>query len=189
MDDLTSKLLVSVPRERSLVDDQDVFDRSVVLVLHHDEEGAHGLILNRPLSADVDAVLPGWQEHVSAPDRLFQGGPVSLDTALGLASMPGDDDETLGVRRIFGGVCLVDLDAPPPVVVPMLAALRIYAGYAGWAPAQLEGEIEAGYWFVVDAEASDPFSDDPADLWQNVLLRQRSALAFAASFPDDPDQN
>ncbi|WP_279672407.1 YqgE/AlgH family protein [Flexivirga meconopsidis] len=189
VEDLTSRLLVAVPREQAEVGDDDVFDRSVVLVLHHDDDGAHGLILNRPLTAEVDAVLPGWQEHVSRPDCVFQGGPVSLDTALGLASSPGDEDEQLGIKRLFGGVCLIDLDAPPPVVMPSLAALRIYAGYAGWGPEQLESEIESGYWFVVDAEAYDPFSDDPDDLWEQVLRRQRSSMAFAASFPDDPELN
>ena len=189
VNDFTSRLLVAVPRERAQVVDGDVFDRSVVLVLHHDGEDAHGLILNRPLTAEVDVILPGWQEHVSAPNRVFQGGPVSLDTALGLASMPGGNDETIGVKRLFGGVCLVDLDAPPPVVMPSLSALRIYAGYAGWSPNQLEAEIEEGHWFVVDAEALDPFSDNPLDLWEHVLLRQRSPLAFAAKFPADPDLN
>lgn len=189
MEDLTGRLLVAVPREESEVGDDDVFDRSVVLVLHHDEEGAHGLILNRPLTADVDSVLPGWQEHVSRPDCVFQGGPVSLDTALGLASAPGDEDQQLGIKRLFGGVCLIDLDAPPPVVMPSLAALRIYAGYAGWGVGQVEQEISAGNWFVVDAEAFDPFSDDPDELWELVLRRQRSPMAYAVTFPADPELN
>ncbi|RNI23226.1 YqgE/AlgH family protein [Flexivirga caeni] len=189
MTDLTGRLLVAVPRTEPEVTEGDVFDRSVVLVLHHDESGTHGLILNRPLAAEVDSVLPGWQEHVTGPDCVFQGGPVSLDTALALASSNGNDDESLGIRTLFGDMCLVDLDAPPPIVAPVVAALRIYAGYAGWAAGQLEGEIDAGMWFVVDAQTSDAFSLDPADLWERVLRRQRSAVSFAATFPSDPDLN
>lgn len=169
--------------------DGDVFDRSVVLVLHHDEEGAHGLILNRPLSAEVDTVLPGWQEHVTTPDYIFQGGPVSLDTALALASSTSEEDESLGIRTLFGDMCLVDLDAPPPIVAPVVTSLRIYAGYAGWGSGQLEGEIEAGMWFVVDALTGDAFSGDPDELWARVLRRQRTPAAFAASFPEDVDLN
>ncbi len=188
MEYLTGKLLVAVPREADEVDEEDLFDRSVVLLLHHDADGAHGVVLNRPLDADVDAVLPGWQEHVTAPGALFQGGPVGLDAALGLVSMPGDD-ESLGLKRLFRGVGLVDLDAPPTVVVPEIAALRIFAGHSGWEGGQLEGEIARGAWFVVDAEAADPFTTDPEGLWRAVLTRQGGHLAYAASFPADPSAN
>ncbi|WP_370639641.1 YqgE/AlgH family protein [Allobranchiibius sp. GilTou73] len=134
MDDLTGRLLIASPREGIGSEEDaegDVFDRSVVLVLHHDDDGAHGLVLNRPLAADVDSVLPGWQEHVNAPPLIFQGGPVSMDTALGLVRMPGTT-ESVGIKRLFGAVGLVDLDAPPLVVVPEVAGIRIFAGYAGW---------------------------------------------------------
>ncbi|AKU16289.1 YqgE/AlgH family protein [Luteipulveratus mongoliensis] len=192
MEELTGRLLVAAPRasEEQPVDDveDDVFDRSVVLVLHHDDEGAHGLVLNRPLSAEVDAVLPGWQQHVATPQCLFQGGPVSLDSALGLVSVPGDDT-SLGIKRLFGAVGLVDLDAPPVVVMPEVAALRIFAGYTGWSGGQLEGEIRRGSWFVVDAEARDAFTDDPRDLWGDVLRRQAGTLRLVASFPVDPSLN
>ncbi|WP_446665435.1 YqgE/AlgH family protein [Flexivirga sp. B27] len=189
MTDLTGQLLVAVPREESEVVEDDVFNRSVVLILHHDEDGAHGLILNRPLGAEVDSVLPGWQEHVTAPDCIFQGGPVSLDTALALASADGNEDESLGIRALFGDICLVDLDAPPPIIAPVVDRLRIYAGYAGWGAGQLEDEIEEGLWFVVNAQTADPFSGDPAELWERILRRQRSVVSFAVTFPADPDLN
>lgn len=188
MDDLTGQLLVAVPRPDDEIDEDDVFARSVVLVLHHDDEGAHGLVLNRPLDAGVDVVLPGWQEHVAAPQSLFQGGPVQLDSALALASVPGHDT-TLGIKRLFGSVGLVDLDAPPVVVMPEVSELRIYAGYSGWGSGQLEGEVRRGMWFVVEAEASDAFTRAPNDLWVQVLRRQRSTLALVSTFPPDPSLN
>ena len=87
------------------------------LLIWADEDGAQGLVLNRPIDADVDAVLPGWEEHASHPAKVFQGGPVQLDSALGLVAVPGDTPEPTGVRRLFGSVALVDLDTPPVLVV------------------------------------------------------------------------
>jgi putative transcriptional regulator len=89
----------------------------------------------------------------------------------------------------LGSVGLVDLDTPPEAVVAQLSGLRIFAGYAGWSAAQLESEIAEGAWFVVPAEARDPFSDTPHDLWAQVLRRQGGDLALVASFPQDVSMN
>jgi putative transcriptional regulator len=183
-DDLTGRLLVATPQ----IED-GIFRRSVVLLLHHGEGGAQGVVLNKQMEARVDAVLPMWQDHVTAPAVLFEGGPVGLDSALGVVSVPGDDDEPMGVKRLFGGLGLVDLDAPPPLVVPEIAGLRIFAGYAGWSPGQLDAEVRTGSWYVVDLEARDAFSDSPTDLWVRVLRRQRDSLAFVSTFPPDPAMN
>ncbi|MEO6143318.1 MAG: YqgE/AlgH family protein, partial [Dermatophilaceae bacterium] len=108
----TGKLLVATPQTGG-----DVFRRSVVLVLHHDQEGAQGVVLNHPLAAPVSSVLPPWHDYVTDPPAVFQGGPVALDSALGLVTVPGDHQEPMGVRLLFGGIGLVDLDIPPLVVV------------------------------------------------------------------------
>lgn len=190
---LAGRLLVATP----LLGDE-TFRRAVVLLLDHTgASGATGLVLTRPGAVDVDAVLPAWQGFVSAPGRLFQGGPVGLDGALGLAAVPGTADATasgraaepLGFQRLVGSFGVVDLDAPPEVVAPGAAGLRIFAGHAGWSPGQLEEEIAEGAWYVLDAEAGDPFTDDPEGLWRAVLRRQRGDLAFVATFPDDPSMN
>jgi putative transcriptional regulator len=180
----TGRLLVATPAVEG-----DVFHRSVILMLHHDEGGAQGVVLNKPLEAEVDAVLPGWQRVVTAPHVLFQGGPVSTNSALGLATVPGGSAEPLGVKRLFGSIGLVDLDAPTPVVAAELGGMRIFAGYAGWEGGQLEGEIQRGDWYVVDAEVRDAFTPEPDGLWRAVLRRQRDSLAFVASFPADPSMN
>ncbi|WP_205705958.1 YqgE/AlgH family protein [Kineococcus indalonis] len=186
---LTGRLLLATP---SLTDPN--FRRAVVLVLNHDEDGALGVVVNRPLEVDVDAVLPGWQPFATAPGKLFQGGPVALDSALGLVAVPGDRPDPRGVRRVFasvglGSVGLVDLDTPPEAVVDELAGLRIFAGYAGWGAGQLEAEIAEDSWFVLPAEARDAFSDDPERLWADVLRRQGGDLALVASFPADVTMN
>jgi len=180
----TGRLLVATPSVGG-----DVFHRSVILMLHHDDDGAQGVVLNKPLSAEVDSVLPGWQRVVTAPHVLFQGGPVSTSSALGLVTVPGDEPEPLGVKRLFGSIGLVDLDVPTPVVAAELAGLRIFAGYSGWDSGQLENEILRGDWYVVDAEVGDAFTPEPDRLWSEVLRRQRDSLAFVANFPDDPSMN
>ena len=181
---LAGRLLVAAPQ----VDDP-TFERSVILVLHHDDDGAQGVILNHPLGEGVDAVLPGWQAVATAPQTLFQGGPVQTDSAIGIVTVPGEDAEPLGIRRLFRGIGVVDLDAPPVLVAPEVAGLRIFAGYAGWGRAQLEREIRRGDWFVVEAEARDAFSDNPDGLWEAVLRRQSGPLAFVALYPQDPSLN
>ena len=181
---LIGRLLVASP---TLVDAN--FRRSVVLMLDHGEDGALGLIVNRPMDVDVSSVLPAWQPHTTAPGRLFQGGPVQLDSALGLVAVPGSGSQPIGVRLLIGSVGLVDLDAPPEVVAPGLAGLRIFAGYAGWSSGQLESEIGQGAWYVVDSEPRDAFTDCPERLWPDVLRRQRGRLAMMSTYPEDPSLN
>ena len=181
---LSGRLLIASPT----LEDEN-FRRTVILVLDHGEDGALGLVVNRPMEVDVSSVLPAWQPYTTAPGRLFQGGPVQLDSALGLVALPGNAVEPVGIRLLIGSIGLVDLDAPPEVIASGLAGLRIFAGYAGWAAGQLEGEIDEGAWYVVDSEPRDAFTDDPARLWREVLRRQRGRLAMVSTYPDDPTQN
>ncbi|HEX6196359.1 MAG TPA: YqgE/AlgH family protein [Jiangellaceae bacterium] len=180
---LAGRLLVATP---ALADPN--FDRSVVLVLSDDEDGALGVIVNRPTELPVTSILPAWESVISEPDVVFQGGPVSLDSALGLVVL-ADESEPLGVRRVSGRLGVVDLDAPPEVVSPGVARMRVFAGYAGWSRDQLDDEISAGAWYVLDAETDDAFSDDAAELWQAVLRRQSGPLSWLATFPPDPSLN
>ena len=165
------------------------FSGTVVLLLNHSEDGSLGVVVNRPLAADVSDVLPGWHDHVTAPANLFQGGPVGLDSAIGLARLPGDASEPPGLRRLAGSLAVVDLDAPPEIVAPAAAGLRIYAGHSGWGAGQLEEEIGEGAWFVVEAEAADAFRPDVGELWREVLRRQTSVLALLSTLPADPSRN
>ncbi|MCB0908850.1 MAG: YqgE/AlgH family protein [Nocardioidaceae bacterium] len=188
MTSLTGQLLVATPRIT-----EPMFRRSVVLLLHHDEGGAHGVVLNKPLGVDVDRVLPGWSSHLSGPGELFQGGPVGLDTALGLGWVVGvEDREGAGapsIHRLFAAVGFVDLDAEPEQVARHTGALRIFAGYSGWGAGQLEAELGEGSWYVVSREPTDPFTGEPGTLWRRVLRRQPGRLAFVAHLPEDPERN
>ncbi|MFB6817809.1 YqgE/AlgH family protein [Streptomyces sp. NPDC056347] len=180
---LTGRLLVATP---ALADPN--FDRAVVLLLDHDEEGSLGVVLNRPTPVGVRDILMPWAGLAGEPDVVFQGGPVSLDSALGVAVIPGDEGP-LGWRRVYGAIGLVDLEAPPELLAAALGSLRIFAGYAGWGPGQLEAELAEGAWYVVESEPGDVSSPRPERLWRAVLRRQRSELAMIATYPDDPSLN
>ncbi|MEV6674877.1 YqgE/AlgH family protein [Streptomyces sp. NPDC051162] len=194
---LTGRLLVATP---ALADPN--FDRAVVLLLDHDEEGSLGVILNRPTPVGVGDILESWAALAGEPGVVFQGGPVSLDSALGVGVVPGEGhgkapgdatppggDGPLGWRRVHGAIGLVDLEAPPELLAAALGSLRIFAGYAGWGPGQLEDELVEGAWYVVESEPGDVSSPDPAHLWRAVLRRQRNELAMVATYPDDPSLN
>lgn len=186
---LTGRLLVATPR---LADPN--FERSVVLLLDHDAQGSLGVVLNRPTPVGVGDVLQPWAALAGKPQVVFQGGPVSLDSALGLAVVPGgpragEDTELLGWRRVHGAIGLVDLEAPPELLAAELGSLRIFAGYSGWGPGQLEKELDEGAWYVVESEPGDVSSPAPQTLWRSVLRRQRSELAMVATYPDDPSLN
>lgn len=186
---LTGRLLVATPK---LADPN--FDRAVVLLLDHDAEGSLGVVLNRPTPVGVGDVLQHWAALAGLPRVVFQGGPVSLDSALALAVVPGEARsgepvELLGWRRVHGAIGLVDLEAPPELFAAELGSLRIFAGYSGWGPGQLERELVDGAWYVVDSEPGDVSAPDPERLWRAVLRRQRNELAMVATYPDDPSLN
>jgi putative transcriptional regulator len=150
-------------------------------------------VLNRPTKIPVGQVLEQWTELVTDPSVLFRGGPVAQNSALALAMVPGKE-EPLGWRALDGAPALarlglLDLDAPPRLLAPAITSLRVYAGYAGWSPGQLEAEIDEGAWFVLPAEPGDVFAAEPEQLWRTVLRRQEGDLAFLATYPDDPGLN
>jgi putative transcriptional regulator len=165
------------------------FRRTVVLLLDHGDHGALGVVLDRPLPVPVQAVLPGWQEPASPPGTVFQGGPVGLDGALGVATLAGDGPPPDGVTRVTGPFGIVDLDAEPSSVSGAVTGLRVFAGHAGWGEGQLEAEVEDGDWYVVPAEPGDLLDPAPSTLWRRVLRRQGGDLAVVSTFAVDPSMN
>lgn len=170
------------------------FRRTIVLVVEDDpEEGTLGVVLNRPSEIPVQQVLEPWTELVTGPSVLFQGGPVSPDSALALA-LPRGESEPIGWRSLAGSklmsrIGLVDLGAPPELLADGIASLRVFAGYAGWGAGQLEAEIEVGAWLVLDGLPEDAFADEPARLYPSVLRRQGGEMALLSTYPDDPVLN
>jgi len=168
------------------------FARSVVLLLQADvEDGALGLVVNRPTGTGVVEVLPDWAALAALPGVVFTGGPVQPDAAvcLGRARPGGAPSGAFSPLEGLPSLGTVDLGALPDDLSGTLEELRLFAGYAGWAAGQLEAEVEEGAWFVLDALPVDAFSPVPELLWADVLRRQGAPIAFAASYPEDPSLN
>lgn len=180
---LAGRLLVATP---GLGDPN--FRRTVVLLLRHDDDGALGVVLNRPVPVSTGDALPAWADAVTPPATLFQGGPVGLDGALGVVTLvPGGGGVV--VDRLAGPFGLVDLDADPADGLPGVTGVRVFVGYAGWSADQLEAEVAAGDWYVLDARPGDVTTPEPDLLWRRVLRRQGGTLAIVSTFPEDPSLN
>lgn len=165
------------------------FVDAVVLLLDYNEEGALGVVLNRPTVLPVADVLGEWGDVVEEPEVLFQGGPVATDGALAVALAAPGGENGAGFQPVLDRLGLLDLDTPAELVQGTVDRLRIFAGYAGWGTGQLEAEIEEGAWYVVPAQVDDIFGADTRDLWRQVMRRQPGDLALHATRPADPDLN
>jgi putative AlgH/UPF0301 family transcriptional regulator len=177
-------LLVAMP---SLTD--PTFAGTVVFVLDHGATGTLGVVLGRPSQVEIRDVLPGWCDLAVDPGVFHVGGPCETDTALCLAVCRAPGDET-GLRRVVGDVHLVDLDADPDVLDGQVRGLRVFAGYAGWSPGQLTGEIAEGAWACVPGRPDDVLSPLAGpELWRRVMGRQTGRLAVLSTAPADPSVN
>jgi putative transcriptional regulator len=165
------------------------FADTVVLLLDVDDNGALGVVLNRPSGVPVADVLGAWSEVVAEPEVLFHGGPVSTEGALAVGLLRRPDDVPVGFREVAGQLGVVDLDTPVELIDGSLEGMRIFAGYAGWGAGQLPAEVDEGSWYVVPSEHVDVFRIDPSGLWRDVLRRQPGELAWHSTRPVDPDLN
>ncbi len=161
---LKGQLLIAAPQLT------DYFRRTVVLVLAHDEEGAMGVVLNRPTETPVAEAVPELAEPAGDDALVHAGGPVQPTSVLALAHGT-DGPELIGPEQVGEDV----------------GPLRVFAGYAGWAPGQLDGEIEEEAWITLPAEPDDPFRE--TDLWAEVLQRKGGGYVVMATMPVDPSLN
>jgi putative transcriptional regulator len=161
------------------------FRRTVVLIGEHGEEGAMGIVLNRVSGVLVDDAVPPMSALAGPDEPVYLGGPVQPQAVVVLADFadPGAADLVVETVGFLPGEIedLADLGH--------LRRVRVFAGYAGWAPGQLEGELEEGSWIVLDARASDVFTATPDRLWAEVLRRGGPAHAVLALLPVDPRLN
>jgi putative transcriptional regulator len=185
---LVGKLLVASPTLES-----PAFFRTVIAMLEHNNDGALGVVVNRPGDASLLEVVPPVAEIASTPAVLFSGGPVEPNVAIALGvvepSMMSGEPQSEAWRSVAGPLVTVDLDYDPTHLAASLSELRVFAGYAGWSGGQLEAEIEEGAWFVVDRLPGDAFVDFPDRLWAAVMRRQPWPLRAVADFPIDPTMN
>jgi len=177
---LTGQLLLS---NATLFDPN--FRRTVVLIGHHDDEGAVGVVLNRPLGLPVDAAVPPLSDLVASGDELFEGGPVEPDAAVVLAEF---SDPARASIVAFGAIGFLpdemDTDDRGAIV-----RARIFAGYSGWGPGQLEDELAEDAWLITAATEADVFTQEPERLWERVVRRLGPGYAVLQTMPIDPMAN
>jgi putative transcriptional regulator len=179
VDALSGKLLIAGP---SLFDPN--FRRSILLVADHDEQGAVGVILNRPADVTVKEAAPDLGGLVGAGERLFVGGPVQPQAAVVVAEFEEPGHASL---LAFGAIGF--LTGEEPESVRGIRRARVFAGYAGWGPGQLEQEMEHDSWITEPALPEDVFTADPEGLWGAVLLRKGREFRLLANMPFDPSSN
>jgi putative transcriptional regulator len=164
------------------------FRRTVVLVAEHGEEGAMGVVLNRPADTRVDEAAPGLAPLVEEGELVHVGGPVQPQAVVVLAEV---DDPSLTAELVVGEVGFLrgDLDLEDEQLWGAVRRARVFAGYAGWSPDQLEAELETSDWIAEPARPDDLFGDPGDDLWADVLRRKGGQYRLVATMPFDPTLN
>ena len=179
MENLLGSLLIA---NGTLMDPN--FRRTVVVITEHNESGAMGVVLNRPANVSVEEAAPALSSLVPSGFPIFVGGPVQPDAAIVLAEFASF---TLESKIVIGSIgMLADFDE---YRTDGVRRARIFAGYAGWGPGQLEAETEEGAWIIEDALPGDIFTDEPERLWSKVLQRKGGEYKLLSLMPLDPSMN
>jgi len=181
MESLHGHLLIATP---SLADPN--FFRTVVLVGEHGEDGAMGLVLNRPAPATVAEAVPDLVSLPGDEEHLFLGGPVRPTVVLVLAEFIDPSDAGMLITDRVG---FLSADSDLDVLAQSAVRARVFAGHAGWGAGQLESEIERADWIVKTAQDRDVFDDEPGAMWGHVLERMGGRFALLARIPTDPSVN
>jgi putative transcriptional regulator len=181
VDSLRGKLLLASP---SLIDPN--FRRTVVLVAAHDDQGALGLVLNRPSELDVSEAVAELAPLTESHPRVHVGGPVAAQSVVVLAEF---EDPSLAALLVQGSVGLPHADAPLADLVAAVRRARCFAGHAGWGPGQLDEELEQDAWLVEEAAPDDLWAPPGSDLWGELLRRKGGSYMLLATMPLDPTQN
>jgi len=180
MESLRGRLLIS---SGGLYDAN--FRHTVVLVGEHNHEGALGVVLNRALDATVEDAVPALHHLVRSGEPLYQGGPVQPDSAMLVAELARPD---LADVLVFGAVGFL-VGAISAEAEEGIRRARVFAGYSGWGPGQLEAEMAADSWIVEQAQEEDVFTDAPELLWSRVLQRKGPEYRRLSRMPYDPSMN
>lgn len=180
VDSLKGQLLIATP---ALVDPN--FWRTVVLIGEHTEEGALGVVLNRASETEVREAVPELAELADDMGAVHVGGPVQPSAIVVLADfVEPEHAPTLVLDTV--GFLPSEID---PNALGELRHARVFVGYAGWGPGQLDGELEEGSWIVEPGLPEDVFTNEPESLWSAVLRRKGGPYGVLAAMPPDPSLN
>jgi len=181
MESLRGQLLIASP---VIVDPN--FRRTVVLIAEHGDEGAMGVVLNRPSDALVQDAASPLEVLVESGSQIFSGGPVEPAAVVVLAEF---DDPAEAATIVVGDVGFMRSDADPVDAGDRMRRARVFAGYAGWGGGQLEAELEGDAWILEPATPELVFAEDVDGLWSEVLRRKGGEFAIIATMPPDPSMN
>jgi putative transcriptional regulator len=161
------------------------FRKTIVLIGHHDEDGAVGVVLNRATDVSVAEAVPPLADLVPEGEPLYIGGPVQPQAAVVLAEF---EDPSRAEIIALDSIGFLPEEVDPDEIGGIRRA-RVFSGYSGWGAGQLEAELEEGSWIVEPAQADDVFADDPERLWDRVLRRKGGEFAILRTMPVDPSLN
>jgi putative transcriptional regulator len=178
---MKGKLLFSTP---ALFDPN--FRRTVILVGEHGEEGAMGVVLNRPSDTTVGEALPDLAPCAGEDALVYVGGPVQPDAVLVLAEF---DDPAAAATLVSGNVGFARGDREVADLAGIVRQARVFAGYSGWGAGQLERELEEESWLVEPSSGVDLFPAPDDDMFADVLRRKGGAYRMLATMPEDPGRN
>ncbi len=182
MHSLQGQLLIAAP---GLEDPR--FHRTVILVTEHSDAGAMGVVLNRPSPASVGEAVPELADAVGGGEcPVYVGGPVQSEALIVLADFR---DREAAAAIVVADVGLVAADSETSELSDLTRRARVFAGYAGWGPGQLEGELDEDAWIVEPPVPAELFAEDADGLWSAVLERKGGRFALLARMPLDPSLN
>jgi putative transcriptional regulator len=182
MESLRGQVLIAAP---SLLDPN--FRRTVVFIAEHTEEGAMGLVLNRPAPTTVGEAVSDLDWLLDPDSQVFLGGPVRPEEAIVVAEFEEPAEDAALVHEAIGFVSAEPDDREATAAAVRRA--RLFAGFAGWGPGQLESELDAPGWITAPVQADDVFTEDADSLWSTVLRRKGREYALLATMPPDPSLN
>ena len=181
MDSLRGQLLIASP----VLEDPN-FHRTVILVTEHTDEGAMGVVLNRPSPAEVGEAVPELSDLAGEDAPIWVGGPVQTEALILLAEFR---DRGAAAAIVVADVELVSAEVETEELVEATRRARVFAGYSGWGPGQLEAELEEESWIVEPPVPAELFAPDAENLWSAVLERKGGRFALLARMPLDPSLN
>jgi putative transcriptional regulator len=163
------------------------FARAVVLIAEHTDDGAMGLVLNRPAAASVGEAVPDLSWLAGDDDPVYVGGPVAETAVIVLAEF---DRPELAGALVEDDLGFIGADADDADRLDgAIRRARVFAGHAGWGPGQLEDELGEEAWIVEAPLREEIFTVEPEDLWATVLRRKGNRYALLATMPLDPSVN
>ncbi len=175
---LTGSLLIAHP---SLTDPN--FRRTILFLSHHSaEDGAVGLVLNRPLRKTLGEIAASKVPFALQQAETFYGGPVAMDQVT-VANLQWQDNPSSVVFHSYTGLEEIEIGNG------WLPSLRVFLGYAGWTAGQLEGEIEQKAWIVIQPTRDLIEMATPDDAWRQVMRVSSPSLKLLAEAPDHPEWN